>query len=291
MLLHKTWLPSETPAGIKELREKDLKSVRGNGEGERKPHERIYDYDIYNDIGDPRKKDRVRPILGVPERPYPRRCRSGRPLLSTGDQSLSLSLTLHSSSTKTLFWLLTWWIHSDTPFESRGKDKDEFYVPRDEVFEDIKRDTFRAGRFKALFHNLVPSIAAALSNLDIPFTCFSDIDRLYKSDIVLKHTEGKDKGLGGFIDGILNVSETLLRYDTPAVIKCKFCSFLNLYHHSWSRYIMYFYGLFVQGTDLRGWGTMSLDVKLLLVSTLSTSSFSRYVLFLLFVFTTKGNYI
>ncbi|XP_013615693.1 PREDICTED: lipoxygenase 6, chloroplastic-like [Brassica oleracea var. oleracea] len=185
-----TWLPSETPAGIKELREKDLKSVRGNGEGERKPHERIYDYDIYNDIGDPRKKDRVRPILGVPERPYPRRCRSGRPLLST-----------------------------DTPFESRGKDKDEFYVPRDEVFEDIKRDTFRAGRFKALFHNLVPSIAAALSNLDIPFTCFSDIDRLYKSDIVLKHTEGKDKGLGGFIDGILNVGETLLRYDTPAVIK------------------------------------------------------------------------
>ncbi|CAN7039925.1 unnamed protein product [Brassica rapa subsp. trilocularis] len=185
-----TWLPSKTPAGIKELREKDLTSVRGNGEGERKPHERIYDYDIYNDIGDPRKKDRVRPILGVPERPYPRRCRSGRPLLS-----------------------------ADTPFESRGKDKDEFYVPRDEVFEDIKRDTFRAGRFKALFHNLVPSIAAALSNLDIPFTCFSDIDRLYKSDIVLRHTEPKNKGLGGFIDGILNVGETLLRYDTPAVIK------------------------------------------------------------------------
>ncbi|KAJ0242915.1 Lipoxygenase 6 [Hirschfeldia incana] len=184
-----TCLPSETPAGIKELREKDLTSVRGNGEGERKPHERIYDYDIYNDIGDPRKKDRVRPILGVPERPYPRRCRSGRPLLP------------------------------DTPFESRGKDKDEFYVPRDEVFEDIKRDTFRAGRFKALFHNLVPSIAAALSNLDIPFTCFSDIDKLYKSDIVLRHTEHKDKGLGGFIDGILNVGETLLRYDTPAVIK------------------------------------------------------------------------
>ncbi|CAH8382771.1 unnamed protein product [Eruca vesicaria subsp. sativa] len=184
-----TCIPSHTPAGIKELREKDLTSVRGNGKGERKPHERIYDYDIYNDIGDPRKKDRVRPILGVPERPYPRRCRSGRPLLP------------------------------DTPFESRGKDKDEFYVPRDEVFEDIKRDTFRAGRFKALFHNLVPSIAAALSNLDIPFTCFSDIDRLYKSDIVLRHTETQDKGLGGFIDGILNVGETLLRYDTPAVIK------------------------------------------------------------------------
>lgn len=203
------------------------------------------------DIGDPRKKERLRPVLGVPERPYPRRCRSGRPLLS------------------------------DTPFESRGKDKDEFYVPRDEVFEDIKRDTFRAGRFKALFHNLVPAIAAALSNLDIPFTCFSDIDRLYKSDIVLRHTEHKDKSLGGFIDGILNVGETLLRYDTPAVIKCNFFTFLKLYHHFLEVriYHVFYYGLVVQGTDLRGCETMSLVVKLLLVSTLSTSSFSRYVSF------------
>ncbi|KAG7586152.1 Lipoxygenase C-terminal domain superfamily [Arabidopsis thaliana x Arabidopsis arenosa] len=187
-------LPSETPDGIKELREKDLVSVRGDGKGERKPHERIYDYDVYNDLGDPRKKERVRPVLGVPETPYPRRCRTGRPLVS-----------------------------KDPPCESRGKEKEEFYVPRDEVFEEIKRDTFRAGRFKALFHNLVPSISAALSNLDIPFTCFSDIDNLYKSNIVLGHTEPKDTGLGGFIggfmNGILNVTETLLKYDTPAVIK------------------------------------------------------------------------
>uniref|UniRef100_A0A1J3JMU6 Lipoxygenase n=1 Tax=Noccaea caerulescens TaxID=107243 RepID=A0A1J3JMU6_NOCCA len=188
------FLPSQTPAGIKELREKDLKSVRGNGKGERKPHDRVYDYDVYNDLGDPRKKDRVRPVLGNPERPYPRRCRSGRPLVSR-----------------------------DPPCESRGKEKEEFYVPRDEVFEEIKRDTFTAGRFKALFHNLVPSIAAALSNLDIPFTCFSDIDRLYKCDIVLRPSEPKDTGLvgffGSFVNGILNVGETLLKYDTPAVIK------------------------------------------------------------------------
>ncbi|XP_010415331.1 PREDICTED: lipoxygenase 6, chloroplastic-like [Camelina sativa] len=187
-------LPLHTPDGIKELREKDLVSVRGDGKGERKPHERVYDYDVYNDLGDPRKKERVRPVLGVPETPYPRRCRTGRPLVS-----------------------------NDPPCESRGKEKEEFYVPRDEVFEEIKRDTFRAGRFKALFHNLVPSIAAALSNLDIPFSCFSDIDNLYKSNIVLGHTEPKDTGfgsyIGGFMNGILNVTETLLKYDTPAVIK------------------------------------------------------------------------
>jgi len=42
----------------------------------------------------------------------------------------------------------------------------------------------------------------------------------------LGHTEPKDTGLGGFIggfmNGILNVTETLLKYDTPAVIKCNF---------------------------------------------------------------------
>jgi len=62
-----------------------LVSVRGDGKGERKPHERIYDYDVYNDLGDPRKTERVRPVLGVPETPYPRRCRTGRPLVSKGD--------------------------------------------------------------------------------------------------------------------------------------------------------------------------------------------------------------
>ena len=46
------------------------------------------------------------------------------------------------------------------------------YVPRDETFEEIKQKTFSAGRLKALLHNLIPSIAATLSSLDIPFQCF-----------------------------------------------------------------------------------------------------------------------
>lgn len=132
---------------------------------------------------------------------------------------------------------------------------------------------------KALFHNLVPSIAAALSNLDIPFTCFSDIDRLYKCDIVLRPSEPKDTGLGGllggFMDGILNVGETLLKYDTPAVIKCNFVYYIvshSEYHHFLETYFAYFILLLcvfvVQGTGLRGCVTMNLVVKLLLVSTL-----------------------
>ena len=83
--LAQCYLPSETPRGLKKLRAEELNNLRGNGEGERKSFERIYDYDIYNDIGDPDKSlDLQRPPLGGKRRPYPRRCRSGRPHSEAG---------------------------------------------------------------------------------------------------------------------------------------------------------------------------------------------------------------
>ncbi|KAF9615081.1 hypothetical protein IFM89_021652 [Coptis chinensis] len=51
---NKPYLPSETPAGLKELREKELSDLRGDGQGERKPK------------------------LGGEAIPFPRRCRTGR---------------------------------------------------------------------------------------------------------------------------------------------------------------------------------------------------------------------
>lgn len=60
-------------------------SIRGNGKGERKPHERIYDYAPYNDLGKPDKGEELaRPVLGSKEWPYPRRCRTGRPPSKSG---------------------------------------------------------------------------------------------------------------------------------------------------------------------------------------------------------------
>ena len=74
-----SYLPSETPSGLKRLREEELLILRGNGEGERKSYERIYDYDVYNDLGNPDSSiDLKRPVLGGKEHPYPRRCRTGR---------------------------------------------------------------------------------------------------------------------------------------------------------------------------------------------------------------------
>lgn len=80
------FLPSQTPTGIKDLRREDLLSLRGNGKGERKKFDRIYDYAPYNDLGNPDHDDDLsRPVLTGEKWPYPRRCRTGRPPTNSGN--------------------------------------------------------------------------------------------------------------------------------------------------------------------------------------------------------------
>jgi lipoxygenase len=110
---------------------------------------------VYNDLGNPDKsKDLARPVIGGEDIPYPRRCRTGR------------------SPTET-----------DPLAESRVEEPTPLYVPRDETFEEIKQDTFAAGRLKALLHNLIPSLIASLTDPNKEFQCFSEIDRLYKEGV------------------------------------------------------------------------------------------------------------
>ncbi|KAL0421537.1 UNVERIFIED_CONTAM: Lipoxygenase 6, chloroplastic [Sesamum latifolium] len=187
---NQAYLPSQTPPGIKDLRREDLLSLRGNRKEERKLHERVYDYDVYNDLGNPDKSEELaRPVVGTDERPYPRRCRTGRPPTLT-DQS------------------------RETP---------SGYVPRDETFEEIKQNTFSAGRLKALLHNLIPLIVTTLSSSDVPFTNFSDIDKLYNDGVLLKEEEPKEAKMNKILATVMNqmftVGDKLLKYDLPAIIK------------------------------------------------------------------------
>ncbi|CAL5418779.1 unnamed protein product [Camellia sinensis] len=191
---NQAYLPSQTPPGIKDLRHEDLRCIRGNGKGERKLHDRIYDYATYNDLGKPDKsEDLARPVLSGEKWPYPRRCRTGRP------------------PTK-----------KDPNSESRIEKPHPVYVPRDEAFEEIKQNTFTAGRLKALLHNLLPLIASTLSSSDIPFNCFSDIDKLYNDGIVLKDDDQKEVNekqfLGKLMERVLTAGQKL-KYDIPDIIK------------------------------------------------------------------------
>lgn len=64
----------------------ELIQLRGDGTGLRKPSDRIYNYDTYNDIGDPDKGiEYIRPVLGGSNLPHPRRCQTGRPPTKTGE--------------------------------------------------------------------------------------------------------------------------------------------------------------------------------------------------------------
>ena len=74
------YLPGEgTPVALQRYREEELKNLRGDGTGKREKWDRIYDYDVYNDLGFLEGDGpQDHPILGGLKYPYPRRVRTGR---------------------------------------------------------------------------------------------------------------------------------------------------------------------------------------------------------------------
>ncbi|XP_031125615.1 linoleate 13S-lipoxygenase 3-1, chloroplastic-like isoform X2 [Ipomoea triloba] len=155
---NKPYLPHETPEGVKALREEELRDLRGDGNGVRQLHDRIFDFDVYNDLGNPDKGvDFVRPTLGGEAIPYPRRCRTGRPPCVT-----------------------------DPSCESRLEKPAQMYVPRDEQFDDPKRDAFLSARLRGTMHNLLPGLQAKLSEKNMDFQGFQDLDSIYSETLFNK---------------------------------------------------------------------------------------------------------
>ncbi|KAG5232472.1 F-box protein [Salix suchowensis] len=61
-----TYLPQETPAPLRKYREEELFQLRGNIEGELQEWDRVYDYDVYNDLGSSKKGPSISVLfLGV----------------------------------------------------------------------------------------------------------------------------------------------------------------------------------------------------------------------------------
>ncbi|KAI4387388.1 hypothetical protein MLD38_005226 [Melastoma candidum] len=184
----KPYLPSQTPSGLKKLREEELETLRGNGKGKRKSFDRIYDYDVYNDIGNPDAGVEMRrPILGGnKEFPYPRRCRTGRPLSK-----------------------------SDPRAETRSSF---IYVPRDEQFSSLKSKNFSAMSLFPVFHAAVPSIVGVLEDADKEFPFFTAIDDLFKLSIKLKGLTKKgslQNVIPWLVKAAGKITESIICFESP----------------------------------------------------------------------------
>lgn len=163
-------MPAKTPEALVLLRDEELRSLRGNGRGERKDWERIYDYDCYNDLGNPDKPDHVRPVIGgTRTHPYPRRCRTGRPLSKTGKQSRAEYSLLAANLPE----------FSETfQLVQRGRTEDEvtetrkhminldFYIPPDERFSPGKLAEVLTLAVQAVTHFVVPEVRTLVHGND-----------------------------------------------------------------------------------------------------------------------------
>ncbi|KAL5216484.1 hypothetical protein ABZP36_007885 [Zizania latifolia] len=185
---HHVQHPTLTPPGLRELRLRELANLRGDGTGERRMTDRVYDYDVYNDLGNPDNgATSARPVLGGEQMPYPRRMRTGRPSTATGN---------------------------------RVEYPEPIYVSRDEEFEEGKNEMLSEGAIKALLHNFMPLLVSSVSPDICDFAGFHDVDNLFKEGLRLKqalHDQLIQKI--PFVRKIQENSEGLLRYDTPDIIK------------------------------------------------------------------------
>ena len=189
-----SFLPSETPKGLEELRKKDLQTLRGDGRGERKAFERVYDYDVYNDLGDPdRNPAHRRPVLGgSAEFPYPRRCRTGRARAAT---------------------------------DPRAERRDGHnYVPRDEWFSEVKQLTFGATTLRSGLHALLPMLRPMLTEKELRFPHFPAIDDLYSDGLPLPPETGFDAirtVVPRMVKMVEDTTDHVLRFEIPGMVESK----------------------------------------------------------------------
>ncbi|KAJ9685776.1 hypothetical protein PVL29_017755 [Vitis rotundifolia] len=184
---NKSYLPDDTPSGLKKLREMEMENLRGNGKGECKTSDRIYDYDTYNDLGDPDdSEDLARPILGGKDHPYPRRCRTGRP--SCKKDPLS------------------------------EKRSNSVYVPRDEAFEEVKQMTFSTKTLKSVLHALLPQVEIRLLDPHLGFPYFTAIDSLFQEGVPLPKSKNFFQSIIPRLVKTIAEGGDILLFETPAII-------------------------------------------------------------------------
>jgi linoleate 9S-lipoxygenase len=195
-----TYLPSQMPATLKPYREDELRNLRGDDQqGPYQAHDRVYRYDVYNDLGNP-DSGKARPTLGgSKDHPYPRRGRTGRKsTLSDPDAERRLTLL----------------------------DQD-VYVPRDERFGHVKQSDFLGYSIKALADAILPAIQTYVDLTPGEFDSFEDVLKLYEGGIKLPNIPALEEFRKQFpfqlvkdlMPSFSGSGDVLLKLPMPKIIK------------------------------------------------------------------------
>ncbi|KAK9819525.1 hypothetical protein WJX74_005150 [Apatococcus lobatus] len=143
IFVNKAYLPSQTPSGLQDLRAKELRTLSCEDSDARLPADRVYDYDVYNDLG---TEQLARPTLGGKDNPYPRRERTGRPL-SNNAEGKEFETGFPEGDTK----LAKIW---------NKLNQKKFYIPMDEEFSASKQTYFQ----KDTIFDALPIIITTLAS-------------------------------------------------------------------------------------------------------------------------------
>ncbi|KAL3676644.1 hypothetical protein R1sor_026592 [Riccia sorocarpa] len=193
---NKTYLPGQTPTGLRNYREHELEELRGDGEGVRLAHDRIYDYATYNDIGISDLGALRPPLGGSEEFPYPRRCRTGR---RPGIADLKSESTI-------------------------GVGSLQFYVPADEYFEREKNSGFYASAVKGFGHAVAPIIRGLFDDTPNTWNSLEELKGLYTKGLDLESEMRKKVNRNNlvFLKTIFVAEgddKSIIKYPLPDILK------------------------------------------------------------------------
>ncbi|KAF8748789.1 hypothetical protein HU200_012840 [Digitaria exilis] len=208
-----TYLPSQMPAALKPYRDDELRNLRGDDQqGPYKEHDRVYRYDVYNDLGEP-DRGNPRPVLGgSAEHPYPRRCRTGRKPTNT-DTWVQRQVDPLSDRALTRCGAGVDW-HPNS--ESALSLVEQIYVPRDERFGHLKMSDFLGASCRRC--------ARDVDTTPGEFNSFQDILNLYEGGIKLPKIKELDDMLKLFPlqlvkDLLPTGGDYLLKLPIPQIIQ------------------------------------------------------------------------
>ncbi|OAE22429.1 hypothetical protein AXG93_2381s1250 [Marchantia polymorpha subsp. ruderalis] len=199
---NKVYLPSDTPPGLQKLRTLEMEHLRGDGTGERQVADRIYDYDVYNDLGIVGVAER--PTLGGPERPYPRRCRTGRK------------------------------IDPESGMEVLPPTGAKSYIPRDEDWNGSKTKDFNTDGLIGLRATLLPILREKFDETPDDFDTFKEVYNLYNKGLdifpkspALQPSEKDIEAVHNFLEshlykatgGVPNGNFDVIQYPIPQLLQ------------------------------------------------------------------------